>query len=306
MIKIQHIEMLLSIEQAGSIRAASKLLGKTQPAVTKALRQAEAELGAAIFKRAPSGIEVTENGKLILRRARLIQSELRKLQEEVEQRRGVGTGRLHVIVSPLAATQLIAGTIRRFQKRYPKVHVQISGGHEPMAFGPVRDGIVDLVIGPEPQGPDSAGLSSTFLIDTPIVVITGQNSRWRSETRLAELAKGEWTMIGTRDRLPYLQRHFAQHGLPPPDPMITSDSMFSVLSLIEEGDFLSTYPKRLVAQTKAKWNIVALDVDPPLRPARIAVTTSSVRPATPALQYFVDCVKQMSDNTFGASNAEKL
>ena len=47
MIKIQHIEMLLAVERAGSIRAASKLLGKTQPAVTKALRQAEAELGAA-------------------------------------------------------------------------------------------------------------------------------------------------------------------------------------------------------------------------------------------------------------------
>ena len=92
MIKLQHVEMLLAIEQAGSIRAASKRLGKTQPAVTKALRQAETELGAAIFKRAPSGVAVTEDGKQILRRAGIIQAELRKMQEEVEQRRGDGTG----------------------------------------------------------------------------------------------------------------------------------------------------------------------------------------------------------------------
>lgn len=306
MIKIQHIEMLLTIEQAGSIRAASKLLGKTQPAVTKALRQAEAELGAAIFKRAPSGVIITEDGKPILRRARLIESELRKMQEEVEQRRGLGTGRLNVTVSPLAATRLIAGTIRRFRRRFPKVHVQISGGHEPIAFAPVRDGQVDLVIGPEPQGADSAGLTSTFLIETPIVVITGRNSCWRGETRLAALAAGDWTMIGTRARLPYLQRHFAQHGLTPPEPMVTSDSMFSVLSMIEEGDFLCTFPQRLLEQAMTKWNIVGLDVDPPLSPARISVTTSSERPPTPALQYFIDCVMQVSQNTFGAPDSQRL
>lgn len=302
MIKIQHIEMLLAVESAGSIRAASKILGKTQPAVTKALRQAEAELGAAIFKRAPSGVVVTEDGKPVLRRARLIQSELRKMQEEVDQRRGRGTGRLNVIVSPLAATRIIAGTIRRFRRRFPNVHVQISGGHEPLAFGPVRDGQVDLVIGPEPQGADSAGLTTTFLIATPIVVITGHRSRWRGETRLEALVEGDWTMIGTRARLPYLQRHFTQRGLTPPDPMVTSDSMFSVLTLIEEGDFLCTFPERLLEQAMAKWNIVPLDVTPALKPARISVVTSSERPPTPALQYFVDCVQQVSQNTFGAAD----
>ena len=50
MIKLQHVEMLLAIEQAGSIRAASKRLGKTQPAVTKALRQAEAAAGRDLGK----------------------------------------------------------------------------------------------------------------------------------------------------------------------------------------------------------------------------------------------------------------
>ncbi|WP_425101877.1 LysR family transcriptional regulator [Tropicibacter sp. S64] len=306
MIKIQHIEMLLAIEQAGSIRAASKRLGKTQPAVTKALRQAEAELGAAIFKRAPTGVAVTEDGQPILHRARLVHSELRKMQEEVDQRRGLGTGRLTVIVSPLAASRLISRTIRLFRRRYPKVHIQITGGHEPMAFGPVRDGLVDLVIGPEPRGTDSTGLSTRFLVETPISVITGKSSRWLGETRLAALAEGDWTMIGTRVRLPYLQRHFTRHGIVPPEPMVTSDSLFSVLSLIEDGDFLCTFPQRLLAQVMAKWNIVALDVDPPLRAARISVTTSSERLPTPALQYFIDCVEQVSRNTFDEGDAREL
>lgn len=299
MIKLQHIEMLLAIEQAGSIRAASKLLGKTQPAVTKALRQAEAELGAAIFKRAPSGVAVTADGKPILRRAGIIQAELRKMQEEVEQRRGEGTGQLNVTVSPLAASRIIAGTIRRFKRRYPKVRVHISGGHEPIAFGPVRDGVVDLVIGPEPRDPDVAGLSVAHLVETPISIITGERSRWAGETRLAALSGADWLMIGSQARLTYLQEHFVSRGLTPPTPLVTSDSIISVLSMVEQGEFLCTFPGLLVDTVREKWRIRALDLDDPLKSSRIALVTSAERPPTPALQYFSDCVLQVTRNECG-------
>lgn len=298
MLKIQHIEMLLAIEQAGSIRAASKSLGKTQPAVTKALRQAEAELGAAIFKRAPSGAVVTEEGKPILRRARVIQAEMRRMQEEVDQRRGLGTGRLNVIVSPLAANRLIAPTIRRFRRKFPKVQVQLSSGHNPISFGPLRDGQVDLVIGPEPQGSDASGLSVQFLVETPIAVITGLGSRWRDTSTLAELSTGDWLMIGTQARKPYLQHHFTSRGLEPPEPMITSDSIFSILTMLQEGDFLCTYPALLLEQTMSSWRIRGLNLAEPLVPTRIAAMTSSERPPTPALQYFNDCVQQVALNEF--------
>ncbi|MGR3584222.1 MAG: LysR family transcriptional regulator [Pseudooceanicola nanhaiensis] len=298
MLKLQHIEMILAIDRAGSIRAASKQLGRTQPAVTKALRQAEAELGVAIFQRAPSGVVATEDGRAILHRAGVIQAEMRRMQEEIDQRRGEGTGRITVTVSPLAANRLIAGAIKRFRKRFPKVHVQITGGHEPMAFGPVRDGVVDLVIGPKPQGKDVAGLSVAFLVETPVSVITGESSRWRSCTDLAQLVEGDWLMIGTQARLPYLQRHFTSRGLNPPVARVTSESISSVLAMVQDSDFLCTYPGLLLEQTLAQWRIRALDIRPPIRPARIAITTASDRPPTPALRCFCDCVSQEAANVF--------
>lgn len=298
MIKVQHIEMILAIERAGSIRAASKLLGRTQPAVTKALRQAEAELGVTIFKRAPSGVVATEDGKSILRRASVIQAELRKMEDEIAQRKGLGTGSLNVTVSPLAASRIVANATKMFRRKFPKVEIQISGGHEPMAFGPVRDGVVDLVIGPEPREAEKAGLSTRFLVETPIVVISGTGSRWSKATELSELVTGDWIMIGTRTRLPYLQRRFTSRGLTAPDPMITSDSIFSVLSLIQDSDLLCTFPERLIEQTMANWRIQTLQLSETLAPARVSITTSSERRPTPALQYFCDCVEQTAKNEF--------
>jgi LysR family transcriptional regulator of abg operon len=298
MIKLQHIRVLLAIEQAGSLRAASKILGLTQPAVTKALRQAEIDLGAAIFQRAPSGVAVTKEGITILHRARVIQSELFKMEDDIAQRRGLGTGQLNVIVSPLGANRLIAGTMKRFRRQFPKVHVQISGGHEPMTFGPVRGGLVDLVIGPEPQGNEAVGLSMQFLVETPIKVITGRGSRWRNATSLSDLVDGDWMMIGTRARLPYLQRRFVAQGLKPPEPMVTSDSIFSVLSILQDSVLLCTFPGLLLDQTMANWRIAALDLSPPLSSARIVAVTAAGQPQTPALQYFSDCLAQEAQNVF--------
>ena len=304
--KLQHVEMLLAIEQTGSIRAASKMLGKSQPALTKALRQTEVDLGAAIFKRAPSGVAVTEEGARVLRRAAIIHAELRKMREEVEQQRGQGCGRLNVIVSPMAAGRIVSGAIRRFRRRFPGVEVQITGGHEPMAFGPVRDGLVDLVIGPEPRGTDMAGLSVAHLVDTPVVIIAGETSRWVNETRLADLLEADWLMIGTRERLPYLQRHFISRGLVPPDPMVTSDSITSILAMVEGGDVLCTFPGLMLDFVEERWRIRGLKLEEPLYSSPIALITASERPPTPAVQYFSDCVLQVAENEFGVGYHGKL
>jgi LysR family transcriptional regulator of abg operon len=50
---LRHIEIILAIEAAGSLRAVAKALGRTQPALTKALRQAEADLGRALTMPTP-------------------------------------------------------------------------------------------------------------------------------------------------------------------------------------------------------------------------------------------------------------
>lgn len=296
LLKVQHIELLLAIERTGSIRAASKQLGRSQPAVTKALRQAEAELGAAIFKRGPSGAVVTEDGKPILRRAHVIQSELRKMQEEIEQRRGEGTGRLSVVVSPLAAERILPAAVRRFRRRFPRVDIHIGSGHEPMAFGTIRDGTVDVVIGPEPRAGDQNGLAVQFLFESPLAVVTGIGSRWAGTTELADLVEGDWLMIGTQARLPNLQKHFTSRGITPPNAIVTSDSIVSVLSMLQDSDYLCTFPALFLEQAVLRWRVEILPLSTYLEPARIVVATSSERPPTPALQYFCDCVLQIVRN----------
>ena len=74
--KVQHIQTLVAIADAGSLRGAAEALGKSQPAITKALRQAEDDLGVALFQRSSRGVVVTELGERVLSRARTIAGEI--------------------------------------------------------------------------------------------------------------------------------------------------------------------------------------------------------------------------------------
>jgi DNA-binding transcriptional LysR family regulator len=181
--KVTHVETIVAIAEAGSLRAAARSLRKSQPALTKTLKQAEEELGAKIFARAARGVEPTEIGRKVIARARMISSEFRKLDEDIRQIQGDGSGNLHVIVSPLAAVRIVPKVMDRFRKQFPDVHLQVAGGHPPGALAVLRSGEADLVIGPVPARDDRAGLTIRNLVKTPVVVITGKGSRYADATR---------------------------------------------------------------------------------------------------------------------------
>lgn len=292
---LKHIEIIVAIEKAGSLRGAAKELGRTQPALTKALKQAEAGLGAAIFSRGPNGMSVTEQGKTILLRAKVIQSEVTKLHEEVRQIQNDMVGTLDITVSPLAASKIVPAALRRFRNRYDRVQVQIKGGHEPLAFGPLRTGETDLVIGPAPLGAVANGLTVKEILRTPVAVVAGRDSRFAKATSIMELAEAEWTMIGPKERRSIVADHFRALGLPAPMPFTTSDSILSVLSMLSDSDMVCTFPALILDEFEQRWPIVQIPLVEEFPPTPIAITHSADFPLTPASRYFVDCAEAVAE-----------
>lgn len=290
--KPNYVEIIVAIADAGSLRAAAERVGKTQPALTKALRQAEDELGARIFNHAARGVEPTEIGHAVIARARVIQAEIRKLAEEVRQIQGHTAGSLNVTVSPLAAVRIIPNVVDRFRRRFPGVHVQISGGHPPSTLATLRSGETDIVVGPVPPLNDRTGLVVRNLFVSPISVITGASSRYARATRLADLVAAEWVMIGPRLRVFGVGQDFRALGLRAPDPVTTSDSITSLLAMIEGSDRVCSFPSLLLDEIAPRWKIARVPLEDPLTPVQIGLMVRADRPLTPAGRAFVESVEQ--------------
>lgn len=64
------VEVFLAVAEAGSLSGAARRLGSSQPTVGRQTREIEERLGAAVFRRQPRGMALTETGAALLEPAR--------------------------------------------------------------------------------------------------------------------------------------------------------------------------------------------------------------------------------------------
>lgn len=291
--KLQHVEVLVAIADAGSMRGAAELLGKSQPALTKIVRQVEEDLGGAVFQRSSRGVFMTPLGERVLSRCRSINSEIIRLNDEMAQLRGDQTGELHVCLSPLAAIKIIPRALEAFHKTHPGVRVHLSSGLFPNALKPLREGKIDILIGPAPVVGAPRDVAVEKLLETRVVAITGARSRHKNATTLAELVEAPWIMIGAPQGPGDIFKDvFVEAGLKPPVASFTSESYFGALALVQHLDAVCTFPVRLLDEMQKSWDLVQLGLDREFSVLKISAMTRTATPLTPAGEALLNCVRR--------------
>ncbi len=84
--KLQQLEYIIAIAQAGSITAAAKNLYQAQPNISIALKELETEIGMQIFWRTPNGMVLTPEGEGFLVRAKDIVESMHSLEADYTNR----------------------------------------------------------------------------------------------------------------------------------------------------------------------------------------------------------------------------
>jgi LysR family transcriptional regulator of abg operon len=292
-VKVQHIQTLVAIADAGSIRGAAETLGKSQPALTKALRQVEDDLGVSLFQRSSRGVLLTELGERVLARARTISNEVARLDDEVAQLRGEQVGAVHVCLSPVAAFKIMPQALTQFRKTHPNIEVRLSSDLYPGALKPLREGKTDIVIGPVPPAGMTGEIAVEHLIDTPIVVITSSYSPYARAKSLAELTDAQWIMIGApMGPGGIFRKPFIDHGLPPPRVLTTSESYYGALALVENLGAVCAFPLRLLQVIRKGWRIASIQIRERIDPLQISLMLRAGHPLTPAGEALANCVRR--------------
>lgn len=291
--KLQHVEVLVAIADAGSMRGAAEMLGKSQPALTKIVRQVEEGLGGAVFQRSSRGVFMTPLGERVLSRCRSINSEIIRLNDEMAQLRGDQTGELHVCLSPLAAIKIIPRALEAFHQTHPGVRVHLSSGLFPNALKPLREGKIDILIGPAPVDGTPRDVAVETLLETRVVAITGVRSRHKNAKTLSELVDAPWIMIGApKGPGDIFTDVFVEAGLKPPLASFTSESYFGALALVQHLDAVCTFPVRLLDELQKSWDLVQLDLDREFPALMISAMTRTSTPLTPAGDALLNCVRR--------------
>jgi molybdate transport repressor ModE-like protein len=143
----KHICLIRAIAAHGSISAAARELGLSQPALTKILNRVEDHIGGRLFDRQARGVAATTTGRLFLDRMDRIDREMRFLMADVKSLETGLSGRVAVGVGQFWIGHIVPRVVNRLRHEAPDVQVRILTGTRDQLLGLLQRGEIDLMLG---------------------------------------------------------------------------------------------------------------------------------------------------------------
>jgi len=110
---------------AGSVTRAAAALGRTQPAVSRLLKELEEDIGFALFERVRGRLVATPEGRLFFEEVQRSFRGLDRLGNVAAEIRQGRRGTLRIAAMPAAAASFLPGVLSRFAAATPDVAVDL-------------------------------------------------------------------------------------------------------------------------------------------------------------------------------------
>lgn len=134
------------VARSGSISAAARKLGWTQPALGQQLRRLEREAGTALVQRHARGISLTPAGEVLLGHADAIAGRLLVAQAALRDSVRRRASRLVVATFPSGASSLVAPAAARLVGLAQDLDLRVLELEPPAALEALQEGQVDMAV----------------------------------------------------------------------------------------------------------------------------------------------------------------
>ena len=279
--RLNQIRDLIAVSEAGSLRAAARRIGISQPAMSKSLAELEREFQAQLLTRTSRGVALTAAGRAFVARARVVQGELRKVREDLAALRGGTEGTVAFGIGPALGLPLIPGAMARFRAERPRARVRIREGMRDALLPLVRDETLDFAITEKRADTTEPGIHFRLLFRLELVVAARKGHRLARATSLSDLANASWLFFYPPGSAGALEMAFGAAGLSPPNAVVHCESYVTALALIARTDLLGLVPPEIIEEPMASRYIQRIPIRESMPRPRIGIFTRADTPLSP-------------------------
>ncbi|HYD71189.1 LysR substrate-binding domain-containing protein [Azospirillum sp.] len=262
-VRLQQLRVVTAVKEHGSLLKAAETLGLTQPAVSKALKEIEAELGVTLFRRTNRGVEATPYGEAMLHHIRQMFSQLEQAADEVAGlKQGVG-GRVAVGTLISASARLLPRAIALMRRDRPRIVTTVLEGTWDLLAPALLRGDLDLTVGRLPEFQHREGLELEPFYEEMVAFVVRASHPLAERPRPSPMELLEWPWLlppreTTLRRL--IDRAFRDAGCEPPIPSCESLSQLTNRRLLQETDIIGVWPERVARDDIDSGLLKRLDV----------------------------------------------
>lgn len=142
----EQLRVLQAIVTEGTFRGAAKKLFKSQPAVSKMIKNLEEEIGVILFSRDEYRPVLTPQGEIFVERAVVVLKEMRELSSMAKQFANKEEPLVQVAVNAVCSLPALLPTFNRIEKAYPQTQLNVSTEQMGGAMERLLEGNADVVI----------------------------------------------------------------------------------------------------------------------------------------------------------------
>ncbi|AIJ09208.1 Threonine catabolic operon transcriptional activator TdcA [Edwardsiella anguillarum ET080813] len=240
--KTQHLVVFQEVIRSGSIGAAAKRLGISQPAVSKTISEMEDYFGIEVIIRKNTGVTLTSAGQVLLNYSESITREMKNMVSEINSLSCSSVADVAFGFPSLIGFTFLSQMIKTFKSVFPSAQVSMFEAQLSSFFPAIRDGRLDFAIGTLSDDMQLQDLHVEPLFDSEFVVVANKSRSGSGPLTLEALRHEQWVLPQTdmgyyKQLLSILNKHQIDTA-----NIIKTDSVVTIYNLVLNANFLTVIP----------------------------------------------------------------
>ena len=202
--RFRHFEVLVRLNELGSVKRTAESIGMTQPGVTQLLADLEDLLEVTLFHRHARGVLPTKACQDLLPMARQCLLGLSSSAEAIADRSTRGQGVVRIKASTAGINGLLVEAIPLLNEKFPGIQLHIHEAEVNDQFAAISKGEIELGICRQPVQTPSGWHFEALLPDEFVVVCNPSHRLTQKKTKVTwqDLSKETWVLspIGSAAR----------------------------------------------------------------------------------------------------------
>jgi DNA-binding transcriptional LysR family regulator len=288
-----ELEVLVAVAQEKGFSRAAERLGRTQPAVSQAIRRLEDDMGTRLVDRSSKDGTLTAAGQLLYGHAQRLLHLRRDAENEVRELRHLDRGNVAVAANEYTVLHLL-GVLAQFRRRHPRIRVEVKRSLASEIPSEVLGR--DVEIGVVTYRPLQPGLTVVPLATDEIVLLVAPSHALAGRARVSIRELGGEAFLAHNVRSPHRERVVKafERNRTPLHIVMELPTLDAIHRLVSAGVGVALSPRRAAEAEIARGEVVALPVTDLRLPRPVNLVYRTAVELSHAAAVFVACAREQA------------
>jgi LysR family nitrogen assimilation transcriptional regulator len=273
---LEQLEAFVHVAELSSFTRASAILGRTQPALSRLVRQLEVDLRQNLLRRNGRGVVLTEAGRVLLEHSKGILHQVDGARNALTNLQGTLDGNFKIGLAPSVARFVTLGLVREFQKQFPQANITVSEGLSSYLAEWLAMGRVDVAIMYDTG--ETPLVDKRTLFTEEMFLISKPDAQVPAAIALRELSRYPLIIPGRLHTIRTLVEMVAAEHSVPLNIALEIDAVPPILDLVDEGYGHAVLPLNAILADARQRRFRCTRITDPVVLARMAIATSNQHP----------------------------